>query len=292
MTSETTAHGTRLAKSVFKNRYIAERALAGCAMFLIALIPALVLAYLIDNRTVLEVNIWVKPIKFSIALALYSITLSLYCRFMHSRWRSSRALSGFTNVVIFTIVGEMVWLISAATLGEPAHFNQTHPIFSAVYFLMGVFATVLTSMCVVVGVGVLRNKDSLLRPLMRYSLGYGLLITFVLTMITAGYMAGAPAQSHAVPSDSVMTFSETDAIPLLGWLRNVGDLRVAHFFSSHALHGVPLVAWFLLTILPGRVVANTPVRARNISLALSGGYCLIVGYLFLSAIRGHPFPWF
>jgi hypothetical protein len=31
-------------------------------------------------------------------------------------------------------------------------------------------------------------------------------------------------------------------VPLMGWAREAGDLRVAHFFATHAMHFVPVFA--------------------------------------------------
>jgi len=59
-------------------------------------------------------------------------------------------------------------------------------------------------------------------------------------------MAGAEALSHArLPANGAALVSklssDLNAIPILGWLRGVGDLRVAHFFSTHVMHFEPMI---------------------------------------------------
>ena len=173
-------------------------------------------------------------------------------------------------------------------IGEPSHFNQSHSILAPVYFLMGVFAAIGTSLSLVTGIGVLRNTRTSLSLPLKYCVGYGLIITFILTMITAGYMSGAPAQAHAVLPAGATTASGTLSVPLLGWLREVGDLRVAHFFATHALHGVPLTGWLLVRFLPQDQLSGNSA-ARTTALALSGGYCVLVVALFIQALNGMAF---
>lgn len=264
-----------------------NRALAACTFFLCALLPALILAYSLDHRTVLDVNIWIKPIKFAIALGIYAFTLSLYITYLPASWRDSKLFNAFVGVVIFTILGEMLWLIFAASIGEPSHFNQSHPVLAPVYFLMGVFATILTALSLVVGIGILRNPVRQLKPVLHYSLAYGLIVTFILTMTTAGYMASNEAQSHTV-AHATTTATTAELLPIVGWVRNAGDLRVSHFFATHALHALPLVAWLLLQLLPERMIAENS-KARKLALFLTAGYSLIVAATFFQATSAYPF---
>jgi len=256
--------------------------------FLLGLLPVLILASVIDSRLVLDINIWVKPVKFAIALAIFTMTLSFYANYLPRQWRTSRWFHVYVSVVVFTVVSEMIWLVYAAAIGEPSHFNQTHPILMPIYFLMGFFAIVLTSLSLVIGIGVLRNSERTLHPLLRYSVGYGLIVTFILTMITAGYMSSAPAQSHAVMSAGQAIVDERYAVPLIGWLRGAGDLRVAHFFATHALHAVPLFCWLLVCLLPKRITSKSNT-ARTTALMVSGGYCVLVLATFVQALFGQAF---
>jgi len=261
-----------------------NRALTACAAVLCVLFPFLVLLYIIDQRTVLDTNVWIKPLKFDVALIIYALTLSLYSNYLPSSWQRKGSLNLFVSLVVFSILAEMLWLVAAAAIGEPSHFNNEHTILRLVYPLMGILATILTALSLVIGIGILRNSTSKLNPALRYSLGAGLILTFVLTMVTAGYLAGSPG--HAVTATG--TPDETDTVFLLGWLRSAGDLRVAHFFATHALHAVPLMAWLIILARP-KLRSIRHGGATILALVLSAGYTLLVGFAFLQAISARPF---
>src|SRR5262249_17865462 len=70
-------------------------------------------------------------------------------------------------------------------------------------------------------------------PAFRLSVGLGLVLTFFLTVAVAGYMVNNGG--HFVGSQSTVA----PGAPLMGWARDRGDLRVAHFFATHAMHFVP-----------------------------------------------------
>ena len=67
-------------------------------------------------------------------------------------------------------------------------------------------------------------------------LGLGLILTFVLTLIAAGTMSSMPGHLVGTPVTGAR-------LPIVGWSREVGDLRPAHFFATHALHVVPLAGF-------------------------------------------------
>jgi hypothetical protein len=72
------------------------------------------------------------------------------------------------------------------------------------------------------------------------------------------------------------------SVPLLGWSREVGDLRVAHFWATHALQVLPLAGWMLVRTLPE--------RPAEIGVWLAAaGYVALVGGTFWQAQAGRPF---
>lgn len=262
--------------------------LARCAMLLLAILPILSVAFLMNEQVNSEVNIWLKPIKFGFALVVYTLTLSWFSNYVAPRWRSSKWFYGYSLVVVTAIILEMLWLVFAASIGEKSHFNQTHFILKYVYFLMGILAALLTGQSLVTGLGILKHEKSTLHSLTKYSLGFGLIATFFLTLTTAGYMAGVPAQSHAVLAKGITTYSENDTIYFTGWLANVGDLRVSHFFATHAMHIVPFIGWILacLSIPSWR---GHKIGDKLVALTLSALYCIFVLATFIQALAGKPF---
>ena len=70
-------------------------------------------------------------------------------------------------------------------------------------------------------------------------------------------------------------------LPIMGWSRDGGDLRVPHFFALHAMHFVP--AFGLLSIwLFGR-------ERRWPVVVFAGLYTGAVIFVFLQALAGRPF---
>lgn len=217
---------------------------------------------------------WLKPVKFHYALAIYAITLAFFARFMPAATRQSRLWRWFTGAVVFAIVAECLWLWGAASLNTAAHFNTDHPIFAAVYSLMGAFAVLLTSASLAMGLSIWRNRATGLPEGLRLSIALGLILTFVLTVITAGYLSAQPGHFVGTPVTGA-------ALPILGWSREVGDLRVAHFLATHALHGLPI--WGLIATRMG--------DARGAVTLVWGGaaaYAALVTATFIQALNGLP----
>ena len=273
--------------SLWKQVLFGQLSLAMCGLALLLTIAPFLLALSMDTRTILEYNVWWKPIKFALALSVYTLSLSWYSNYLPDSWRSSKLYNGFVIIVVVSIVLEMVWLVYAASIGEASHFNTTHSFLAPTYPVMGTIAVTLTSLSLVVGIGVLRSDSTTLRPITRYSLGYSLIVTFILTIYTASYMAGGPNQAHAVIADAATVVVEKDAIPFMGWLRQVGDLRVAHFFSTHAMHFIPLFGWLLVRLLKDDSAYQ--LKPKRVALIITSLYSLFVVFTFVQAISGKPF---
>ncbi|OZB13316.1 MAG: hypothetical protein B7X55_13125, partial [Rhodobacterales bacterium 34-62-10] len=147
----------------------------------------------------------------------------------------------------------------------------------AIYGLMGLFAVTLTSASLVYGIAIWRHPAGLPDAALRLSVALGLILTFVLTVIVAGYMSSQPGHLVGVP--------QTDArVPVMGWSREVGDLRLPHFLATHAMHAIPLVGLLAVRLLPQDA-------ARRAVLAMSAGFATLTLVTFAIAIMGYPaFP--
>ena len=74
--------------------------------------------------------------------------------------------------------------------------------------------------------------------------------------------------------------ASTASLPFLTWSRTTGDLRVAHFFTLHALQIVPLV-----TIVFGKTFFGSN-KSVHFWSALYTLFCI---YLHHQALAGEPF---
>lgn len=258
--------------ALFRN----EPVFAGIALLLLFAMAPTLAAMAIDVRTHNGINIWHKPFKFELAIFVYIGTLAWYAGWLPRQFLENRIYRAFSVVVAAAIVLEMVWIAGAAANGVGSHFNVEHPLMHAIYGLMGFLAVTLTSASFVYGIVFLRDRDSDLDPIVRLSLGLGLVLTFITTVIVAGYMARGTG--HWVGGN----LSDSEGSLLMGWARDGGDLRVAHFFATHAMHFIPAAG-----LIASRVMAPAP--ARLTVYAASFAYVALVGYTFMQALAGQPF---
>ncbi|WP_442582333.1 hypothetical protein ACSBOB_10455 [Mesorhizobium sp. ASY16-5R] len=252
----------------------AEPRFYGTTILLLFALAATVFASSVDQRTFLGVDVWMKPQKFEAALVVYLFTLAFFARFLPAGTGERRWYRVYSFVVVVAIVAEMVWIGGAAFLGTASHFNRG-PVGGSFYSLMGVGAVILTTPPTVYAWLVARNPATGLSPVVREALVVGLALTLPLTLMTAGTMASMAG--HAVGGSGL----DSGGFPLMGWVRDGGDLRVAHFFATHSLHVIPLFG--LLSLALFGPLNRWPARFFAV---------LFVGFVmwtFVEALNGRPF---
>jgi hypothetical protein len=249
---------------------------AGSALCLIVLMAPTLFAMAVDQRTFLDINVWIKPFKFQVALAVYLVTLAWFAGWLPASIAASRWHRIFSTIVVLAISAEMVWILGASVLGTASHFNDSSPLAVGLYALMGMLAVVLTSGSLVYGIAILRDRHGRLDPVFRLSVGIGLIATFVLTFAVAGYMSGTG--SHFIGG----AHSDAGGLAPMGWARDGGDLRVAHFFATHAMHFIPAFGFIASRVLP-------TARGRMAVVAFAGLFVALVGYTFVEALSGKAF---
>ena len=221
----------------------------------------LVAAYGLDERMFQGDNVWLKPLKFHLALTVYTGTLTLFAmllpegRFTSRRWRL------YLGLVIACILAELVWIGAAAALGTASHFNQTG-VWGPLYGLMGLAAVILTSLTLAMAPAFWRRRD---QPLM-LAIALGLALTFVLTVPIALSMASGTGHHVGTPVTGAR-------VPLMGWSTEVGDLRLPHFLATHAMQAVPLAG------LTG---------SRAAVWATAAGFTALTLWCFARALMGLP----
>ncbi len=249
-------------------------ALTTMAVILALASVPLLAAMLLDSRQIDGDSIWLKPLKFHAALAIYLVTLAFFARYLPAGLTDGRGWRAYQTIVLGCIAAEVIWIGAAAALGTTSHFNVSSPVWAAVYPLMGLAAVTLTSMSLAMGIAIWRNPATGLAPALQLSIALGLILTFALTVITAGYMSNTTGHYVGTPLTGAK-------LPVLGWSTEVGELRAPHFLATHALHGVPLVGWLATLILPGTWAIPTVWLA-----ALA--YAALVGLAFARSLAGLP----
>lgn len=256
-------------------REIYNRALTDAPIFTrltlalaLALIPALA-AMAIDPRMIEGVSVWLKPTKFLVALALFFGTIAIFARWASPGFNTHWATRAFAILAAIATLGEMLWIGGAAALGTTSHFNVSTPMMENIYALMGLFAVTLTASALIWGIAILRHRTDGLG----WVIGLSLIATFVATLIAAGTLSAQESHFIGTPVTGA-------AVPIMGWSREVGDLRVAHFLATHVMHIVPLAA----LLIAGSAAAMTKRHAILLT-ALVG---LTIAFTYLQALQGLP----
>ena len=214
----------------------------------------------LDPRVFQGDDIWLKPIKFQIALTIYLLTLAFFARWLPAGMTERRAYRVYAGVVVFSILAELAWIGGAAMAGTASHFNDATPALSALYKLMGAFAVMLTSASLVYGIAIWRNRETGLPRALHLAIALGLVLTFVLTVPVAGTMAQMPGHHVGVPVTGAR-------IPVFGWSGEVGDLRAAHFLATHAMHFLPVAGLLAVAVLPERAAVPAVWAAALVFVA-------------------------
>lgn len=246
----------------------------GLGLFIALTAIPLLAAATIDTRDFLNAPVWQKPLQFHLALGIYIVTLAFYARFL-PQGLTTRNWRIYAGVVTFCILAELVWVGGAAALGTASHFNTDDAVMGTIYGLMGVFAVILTSPSLIMGVAIWRNKNTGLSPALHLSIALGLILTFLLTLIAAGTMSSMSGHLIGTPTTN-------ESLPILGWSREVGDLRTGHFFATHALHALPIIG-----LIAARALTHSTARA-TVWLS-SAAYCALVAFAMVQAFQGRPF---
>lgn len=252
----------------------AEPALTILGLLLLVLLAPTIFAGLVDGRMTNDVTVWSKPVKFQVALAVYVLTLAVFARWLPADTQRKRWYRIYIGAVIGAILLEMIWLMGAAANGVPAHFNKT-PVGEAIYMSMGGLAVLLTSASAVYAWQIARNGQTELPPVVKESIVVGLALVLPLTVITAGTMSAF--DGHWVGG----VRSDAAGLAIFGWARDGGDLRVAHFFSTHAMHFLPVAGLASLAIF-GRE-ERRPIRIATLL------FLALVAFTFVQALSGRSF---
>ncbi len=263
------------------NRYsFAERVWLQSAFLLLAAIPATLVAREFDVRTLNDINVWIKPLKFFSSTAIHLATLALLATFLSDKARSAKWLSVMAGVSAFAAIVEIAVIAAQAGRGVASHFNYSTQLDTLIYSLMGVGVMVVTIPALVIGIWFLRTPvTEKLTPGLKLGAGLGLTLGFFLTLVIAGYMSAQPG-GHWVGAPR----TDLGGVPIMGWSREGGDLRVPHFFATHLMQALPLVGYAADKIfkLHGKIAKRAVWGAAVFGL-------IVAVATFVQALNGRAF---
>lgn len=251
----------------------------GAMLFCAALLPVMAVSYLMDERLVNGVNVWTKPLKFELSLAVHFLTLALMFNLLSEGARGSRLVRWALYAAAVSCVAEISYIVLQSARGRASHFNAETQIESALYNVMGVGALILTIAPIVIGIQLWRSARADIGPGLRRGAALGLVLGGVATIFTAGFLSS----SFIVETGRWVNGVRNDAngIPIMGWSGTGGDLRVSHFFALHIMQALPVLG----------LMADRWAKGKESAVVLTGVaiWLAIVAGTFVQALNGNPF---
>lgn len=209
----------------------------------------------IDDRMITGAPAWLKPTKFAISIAFYTLTFSWILGFVQTDKRWKQRLVTLSGGIISTVfVLEMLPITIQVIRGTTSHFNYSTPFDTFLFNVMGAaIMTLFITHLVVTLVLVFQRFDN---PAFALALRAALIISLI--GMSFGYLMSSPtaqqlAQLQAgetlniIGAHTVGAPDGSASIPVLYWSRTGGDLRIGHFVGMHALQLLPLLGWLITT---------------------------------------------
>ena len=241
-----------------------------------------------DDRKILGLNPWVKPLKFELSVIIFLATMALvlYALGSTGRWQRTRAIIGwgFSLCMFF----ENTIIVLQSVRGVRSHMNVTTLTDGLLFAMMGLFIALNTVLvgCVLF-LWLLTKKN--VNAAVVWGVGLGLAFQLaaaaegVRIVMNSGHVVGPIDAVAGHQMDQHVALDAGPGLPFLNWSTLHGDLRVAHFFALHALQILPFIAlWLAGTRLRSQVQVATICIVALV-------YSIGVWWTFSRAMYGLPF---
>jgi hypothetical protein len=230
----------------------------------VALLLASIAVAPFDDRLVMGINPWIKPIKFEVSIVIYVWTVAWLLEYLP---RPQRLISWGVSVAMIV---EIACIVLQAARGTTSHYNVSTPFDGAVFTVMGVFIVANTLLLARL-LWLFRLSVAMPRAIL-WGVRFGLVL--LLMASTEGVvMLGNQAHTVGIADGG-------PGLPLVNWSTRAGDLRVAHFIGIHGLQILPLAGWLLESRWPRRAVAGVA--------ALFVAALAVFALALTEALAGHP----
>ena len=231
----------------------------------------LIIPLMIDQRQVMGINTWIKPIKFCISIGIYAWTFGWI---LFDLPNSRRFIKITSWTIAITMVTEIAIVIYQASRATQSHFNFNTDFDSLLFAAMGILIGINTIAVVLTFLWFLFKS-----PKLDSAYLLGLRLAFIV-FIVGNWVGGVMIQNSA---HAVGVEDGGPGLPFTNWSTEGGDLRIAHFMGLHAIQVIPLFAFYLQKktsiSLTGRRIGTV------IFTLIYGG---LVSLLYFQAMRGEP----
>lgn len=257
--------------NLWENMVAENKMLAFGSLFFIVLSFIIAILLPFEERQVLGINLWIKPLKFSLSIAIFLITS--YFLLLPLAYSSAKQTT-IGWILLITMLVEIGCIVFQAARAQLSHFNITDSIGSIMFPLMGLAITVAYLVYAVLLFDYFKVETNLPAPLL-WSIRLGIII-FLFGAVSGFMMASGLKHSVGIEDGG-------PGLAFVNWSTVGGDLRVSHFFSIHAIQILPLV---VLAVLQ---VTSSDKLAWVILLIITAGWVFFTLVTFLQALQGRPF---
>ena len=276
---------SRGARGLINRLWQASPPLTAVSALMLAAAVASAIGLAVDPRIITGAPAWLKPLKFAVSTAVYGLTLAWIFTYLPDRQRMRRIV-GWTTAIVFVL--EVGIIDVQAWRGTTSHFNASTPLDQSLFAVMGaaIVLQTLVSIAVVVAVWRHRFADRSLGWALRFGTALtiaGALTGGLMTRPTEAQLSDLRAGGHptSIGAHTVGGVDGGPGMPLTGWSREHGDVRVPHFVGLHAIQALALVAFGLRR---WRRSEGTRVKAV---LVAGASYTALFGVLLWHALHGH-----
>jgi hypothetical protein len=223
---------------------------------------------LFDSFEILGINRWVKPMKFTLSVGVYLLTLAVYLYFIEGRSRAKKVICYGVSLLMST---ELVLIIMQSARGTTSHFNIANGFDGMVFSIMGILIVINTALIFYTLYLYFKAEVRLPRAVL-WGMRLGIIL-FLVSSFEGGYMS-------VILRHSVGVADGGPGLPFVNWSTEGGDLRAAHFIGMHALQVMPIAGYLFERLRP---------RAAVMLTVLSGvSYFLVFTAIFFQALAGRP----
>ena len=220
--------------------------LTGAGILMLVLAGASLVGMVVDPRVITGAPAWLKPLKFAISTAVYSLTLAWMFTFFSDRPHVRRVV-GWTTAIVFVL--EVSIIDAQAWRGTTSHFNVSTTLDTVLFSVMGIAILLQTLVSVAVAAALWRKRFT--DPVLGWALRLGMTLTIIgalsgslMTRPTEAQLAAARegGRMTTAGAHTVGGVDGSPGVPVTGWSRDHGDLRIAHFIGLHAIQTLALIA--------------------------------------------------
>lgn len=248
-------------------------ALKWCTWLNIGMLLFSLIGIVIDDRTLLGENVWLKPVKFGVSIPIYCITIALLLSIYPYGDTTKKWIS---RIIGWSLSLEIPLVMLQAARGVRSHFNTETSFDGAIFAAMGILIAINSLVLFfLIGTAFLKKLNTSL--LMQRAIQFGWL-GMIISMIAGQLMVSSLAHSVGVPDGG-------EGMPITHWSTEGGDWRVVHFLGMHGIQLLPLLAYFLGK---SKFVTSGTIK-HSVIWVIGLMYLVYIGYIFVKTQAGLPF---